>query len=208
MNLNDLDQIKNQLEKELDTERYQHTLGVSYTAASLAMRYDIDIYKAQLAGLLHDCAKCISDSEKILICDREKIWISDFERRNPFLIHAKLGAYLASSLYHVKDNDVLEAITYHTTGRPNMSILEKIIYIADYIEPRRNKSPDLKKIRKIAFIDIDECLCMILEDCLKFLKGNGAHKIDPMTQEAYEYYFNKLEEKSNESINRNDKNCL
>ncbi|RDU23041.1 bis(5'-nucleosyl)-tetraphosphatase (symmetrical) YqeK [Anaerosacchariphilus polymeriproducens] len=208
MNFNDLYQIENQLEKDLDTERYKHTLGVSYTAASLAMRYDFDIYKAQLAGLLHDCAKCISDSEKILICDREKIVISDFERENPFLIHAKLGAYLASTKYDVKDDEILEAITYHTTGRPNMSILEKIIYIADYIEPQRNKSPNLKKIRKMAFIDIDECLCMILEDCLKFLKGNGKHNIDPMTQKSYNYYLKKLKERTNESINRNGKNCL
>lgn len=195
MNLKKITQLKAKLKKELDSERYEHTLGVSYTAASLAMRYEANIYQAQLAGLLHDCGKCIPDHKKIEICDKDKVAITDFERENPFLIHAKLGAHLASKIYLIDDEEILNAITYHTTGRPEMSLLEKIVYIADYIEPLRNSALNLTKIRRAAFINIDRCLFMILEDSLNFLKSSDRHNIDPMTQQAYDYYFEKLKGK-------------
>lgn len=198
MNLMYLNEMEEQLKKELDNARYRHTIGVSYTAASLAMRYESNVQKAQIAGLLHDCAKCIPDSQKIQICESESIDITDFERENPFLIHSKLGAFLANTIYGVNDNEILNSITYHTTGRPDMSLLEKIIYIADYIEPLRDKAPNLMQVRKMAFIDIDRCLCMILEDCLIYLKRNGRNNIDPMTQNAYEYYIKVIEGDDNE----------
>lgn len=198
MNLKNIYDIEEKLKIELDTERYRHTLGVSFTAATLGMRYEVDIYKAQIAGLLHDCAKCIPDTQKILICDFEHIAITDFERANPFLTHAKLGAYLADTVYGVHDQEILDAITYHTTGKPKMSILDKIIYISDYIEPLRTKAPNLSAIRKMAFIDIDECLIMILKDCLTFLESTGKNNIDPMTKNAYVYYFERLRGDINE----------
>ena len=127
--------IRRKLMAELDKERYEHTLGVMYTAASMAMRYDADIDKALMAGLLHDCAKCISGENKIKLCDRYHLSVSEVEKSNPSLLHAKLGAFLAAKKYHVDDKEIVNAIASHTTGRPHMSLLEKIIYIADYIEP-------------------------------------------------------------------------
>ena len=144
-----------------------------YTAGCLAMAYGYDIQKAMLAGLLHDCAKCIPNDEKLRLCEENDILISSIERENPFLLHAKLGALLA--------------IKVHTTGEPDMNILDKIIYIADYIEPNRNKATNLEHVRELAFHDLDVCMAEILHDTLVYLKKRGGN-IDPTTQMTYEYY--------------------
>ena len=135
--------IRKKLKDELSKSRYEHTLGVEFTSAAMAMKFGADIEKAQLAGLLHDCAKCIDDEEKLDECKKYGVDISDVERRNPFLIHSKLGAVYAKEKYGVDDEEILSAITYHTTGRPDMSFIEKIVFIADYIEPGRNKAKNL-----------------------------------------------------------------
>jgi predicted HD superfamily hydrolase involved in NAD metabolism len=179
--------MKKKLRSELKPGRYEHTLGVEYTCACLAMRYGYDMEKADLAGLLHDCAKCLSDQEKLSMCKKKKIEISSAEKENPGLLHAKLGAVLAKEKYGVEDLDILSAITWHTTGRPEMSLLDKIVFIADYIEPNRNHAPNLEEIRKIAFEDLDECLVLILKQTLDYLKDSGA-KMDPMTLKTYEFY--------------------
>lgn len=183
----DLKKIRKSMEKTLDPKRYEHTLGVEYTAAALAMRYDVSIQNARLAGLLHDCAKCMSDKKRISICEKHNISINEVERRNPFLLHTKVGSYLAMKEYGVKNPDVINAILNHTTGRPGMSVLEKIIFIADYIEPGRKQAPHLAEIRKLAFQDLNQALFRILEDTLAYLK-EGSGEIDPMTERTYEYY--------------------
>ncbi|MDO5389597.1 MAG: bis(5'-nucleosyl)-tetraphosphatase (symmetrical) YqeK [Eubacteriales bacterium] len=183
----DLKKIENKLYKELDEDRYQHTLGVMYTSAALAMAHHTDIQKALLAGLLHDCAKCIPNKKKIKLCRKNNLSVSDFEEQNPFLLHAKLGAYLAKTEYGVDDVDVIRAITYHTTGRPDMSVLEKIVYIADYIEPMRCKAPRLEEIRAMAYKDLDECIYEILKDTLDYLEENPK-EIDQTTVKAFHYY--------------------
>ena len=180
--------------KKLTPERYEHTLGVMYTAASMAMRYDADIDKALMAGLLHDCAKCISGENKIKLCGRYHLSVSEVEKSNPSLLHAKLGAFLAAKKYHVDDKEIVNAIASHTTGRPHMSLLEKIIYIADYIEPGREELPNMAEVRKLAFHDIDACLYRILKDSLVYLDSRNI-PIDPMTEKSYQYYKEKLDQK-------------
>ena len=179
--------IRKKLEKTLDPKRYEHTLGVAYTAAALAMCSQADNEKAKIAGLLHDCAKCMSNEKKIAVCQKQGIEITEIEKKNPFLLHAKVGSYLARKQFHVKDEDILNAILNHTTGRPGMSRLEKIIYIADYIEPERKHAPNLTQVRKLAFKDIDAALLQILKDTLGYLH-NIESPVDPMTQETYNYY--------------------
>ncbi len=180
-------EIEKKLKKELDKERYEHTMGVMYTAAALAMAHNGDLEQALYAGLLHDCAKCIPNHEKLKICKKHKIAISPSEGRNPFLLHAKLGAYFAKKRYGVKDKDVLHAIQVHTTGEPGMNMLDKILYIADYIEPNRTKAPDLADVRKIAFEDLDKAMLKILSDTLDYLNERGG-ELDPMTMKAYKYF--------------------
>lgn len=189
----DMHKIRKQLVKALDSKRYEHTQGVAYTSAALAMRYGEDVCKAELAGLLHDCAKCLENEKKIHICKKNGINISDAEQRNPFLLHAKVGGHLAKTKYKIDDEDVINAILYHTTGRPGMSLLEKIVYIADYIEPGRENAPNLEEVRKLSFQDLDEALLRILEDILVHLK-DSKKEIDPMTQMTYEFYKRKQSE--------------
>lgn len=191
MKKTDISKLRKAMEKELDAKRFEHTLGVAYTAASLAMVYDVDLSKAIVAGLLHDCAKCLSDEKRISICEKKKIEITKVEYEKPSLLHAKVGMYLAKKDYDIDDEDILNAILYHTTGRPGMSILEKIIYIADYIEPGRKPLPKMAEIRKAAFQNIDEALVLSMEGTLSYLKETN-EIIDPVTQATYDYYKKEL----------------
>ena len=184
-----IDEIKQKVQTYLDQIRYEHTMGVMYTAAAMAMRYGADLEKATLAGLLHDCAKCIPSKEKLQLCEKHSIPVSEAESKNPGLLHAKLGAFLAKSKYDIEDQEILDSITYHTTGRPEMTLLDKIVYIADYIEPNRKEAPNLEKVRALAFTDIDACLYVILEDSLAYLHTKK-EVIDPMTEQTYLYYKN------------------
>lgn len=187
--------LQHTLKKELDEDRYQHTLGVMYTSASMAMRYGADVTQALLAGLLHDCAKCIPGDKKIHLCEKYSLPVSDVEYENPGLLHARLGAYLAEKKYHIHDQEIIYAISSHTTGRPGMSLLEKIVYIADYIEPGRRELPNMKEVRPLAFTDIDQCLYRILEDSLVYLNSRNI-SVDPMTQKTYDYYKNELKKEA------------
>ena len=189
----DLKKIRKSMEKELDAKRYEHTLGVAYTAAALAMCNDVDPVKAETAGLLHDCAKCFSDDKKISVCRKNNMEINSVESRNPYLLHAKAGYCIATNKFDIEDQDILNAILNHTTGRPGMSTLEKIIYIADYIEPSRKQAPNLSEVRKLAFQNLDQALLKILTDILSYLESGGG-EIDPLTKETYDYYADLLAE--------------
>ncbi len=191
--------VRKYLEKELDPKRYEHTLGVAYTAAALAMRYEEDLYKAEIAGMLHDCAKCMSNEKKLLLCRKNDVEITAIEEKNPFLLHAKAGSLVAGKKFHVQDADILNAVRSHTTGRPGMSVLEKIVFVADYIEPGRKNAPGLQEIRKLAFEDLDECLYRILEDTLSYLRSQNGD-IDPMTENTYQYYKEYMEKKRGGSM--------
>lgn len=193
----DLAKLRKEMEKILEPRRYEHTLSVAYTAANLAAVHGADIEKALVAGILHDCAKCMSHKKQITLCDKYHVQLSQIEKEeNSPLLHAKAGMVLAKEEYEVEDEDILNAICYHTTGRPQMSMLEKIIYIADYIEPGRRHMKRfgdgapmqrLTLIRRMSYSNLDETLCSILSDTLDYLQSKGG-KIDPMTQNTYEYY--------------------
>ncbi len=188
----DLRKVRKDMEKELDAKRFEHTLGVAYTAAALAMRYGADPAKAQIAGMLHDCAKCMSNKKKLQLCRKHNIEVTEVELKNPFLLHAKVGSFIAMKKYGVTDKDIINAILNHTTGRPGMSLLEKIIYVADYIEPGRKQAPNLPQIRVMAFQDLDKTLLLILKNTLLYL-GSLDGQTDPMTQKTYDFYKENIE---------------
>ena len=185
--------LRKKIEKVQDAKRFEHTLGVEYTAAALAMCYGASVEDARLAGLLHDCAKCLTDEKRLSICKKNDIPVTEIEMRNPFLLHAKVGAFLAKEKYGVGKQDILNAILYHTTGHENMILLEKIIFVADYIEPGRKQAPNLLEIRKLAFQNLDNAMLQILEDTLKYLQSGGG-ETDPMTEITWRYYKEKMEE--------------
>lgn len=184
--------LKKDLKKEMDDSRFEHTLGVMYTCGALAMRYGYDLDKAMLAGLMHDCAKCMPNAKKLKMAEKNHLEISDLERKNPFMLHAKLGALLAKKKYDIDDEEILSAIRWHTTGRPNMTLLDKIVYVADYIEPKRDKAPNLPVIRQMAFVDLDKALLKILDDTLGYL-GDSEENVDSMTRKTYEFYVREIE---------------
>lgn len=183
----DFKETETKLQNILPAKRYRHTLGVSYTSACLSMKYGYDMEKAQMAGLLHDCAKYMSDEKLLKKCRDYSIQITKTEEKSAYLLHAKLGAYYAKRKYHIEEPEILNAITYHTTGRPDMKLLEKIVFTADYIEPSRKIIPGLNKIRNMAFENLDIAVFLILEHTLSYLSEIG-QDIDETTIDAYEFY--------------------
>lgn len=179
--------IRHKLKKKLDPTRYEHTLGVSFTAAALAMRWGGDLRQAELAGLLHDCAKYCTEGELIAKCREHGVPLSEEELKSPAVIHGKYGRYLAETKFGISDEDILNAISYHTTGRPDMSLLEKIVFLADYIEPGRDRAPELPAVRRLAFEDLDACMRKVLSDTVRYLEKKGTH-IHKDTLEAERYY--------------------
>lgn len=176
------------LKEKISEKRLQHSLGVEYTASCMAMLYNVDLDKARIAGLLHDCAKGIPTKEKLAKARKLGLPINSYEEKNPDMLHAKLGAYYARHRYDVLDQDILDAICYHTTGRPAMSDLEKIIFVADYIEPNRKMIPELDEIRKEAFYDLDKSVIHILKNTIEYL-NDTVTDIDYMTVNTYNYYI-------------------
>lgn len=191
----DINKVKKQLQKDLDAKRYEHTIGVAYTAACLAMRYGISVNKAYIAGLLHDCAKCFDNDKKISLCKKYGVKLSDNEKNNTSLIHAKLGAEYAKVKYEIDDIEIADAISFHTTGKADMSMLEKIVFSADYIEPHRKQILGLDEIRTTIFMDIDEAVYLILLNTIKHLKKKDQF-IDDASVEAFEFYKKMHDEKA------------
>lgn len=179
------------LKQRLTEDRYKHTIGVMYTASSLCMRYGLDISKGMLAGALHDCGKLPTIKDYIAECEKYQIPITDDKRNAPHLLHADMGVYFAQNRYFIEDEDILHAILVHTTGCPNMSLLDKIIFIADYIEPGRDEFPNLNQIRRLAYEDIDRCIVWIAEQTLEHLKRKNYY-IGKATIETYNFYSKKV----------------
>ena len=121
------------------------------------------------------------------MCERHDILISKVEMENPGLLHAKAGMALAEEKYDIHDPEILHAIKVHTTGEPDMNMLDKIVYIADYMEPLRKEAPHLAEIRQIAFADLNQGVAEILYDTLHYLSGRKG-SVDPTTQLTYEFY--------------------
>lgn len=180
-------ELRELLQKKLKPARYEHSLSVSFTCVCLAMRYGYPLEQAELAGLMHDCAKSYRDDEIIALCETKGIAVTEAERKASAVLHAKYGAWEAREQYEIQDSEILNAIACHTTGKPEMTILDKILYIADYIEVRRDKAANLTELRKLAFEDLDEALYQILAGSLKYLEAKGCF-VDPMTRETFEYY--------------------
>lgn len=187
--------ILDDLKKILKVPRYEHTLGVADTAKKLAERFHVNPNKAYYAAILHDCAKNFSDTELLEICRKNKLPISKKEQNALYLLHAKVGAFMAKNKYGITDSEILEAITWHTTGKAEMSLLEKIIFCADYIEPGRTKQPNLEYLRELANKDLDLLVYNILKDTVEYLNSRDDDVIEEHTLEAYEFYKKLIEER-------------
>ncbi|MEH7109559.1 bis(5'-nucleosyl)-tetraphosphatase (symmetrical) YqeK [Bacillus sp. JJ1764] len=152
---------------QLTEHRYQHTLGVMETAISLANQYGADVKKAELAAIFHDYAKFRPKEEMREIIVSQG-YPQDLLEYNAELWHAPVGAYLTKIEAGLTDREILDAIRYHTSGRPGMTLLEKIVYLADYIEPGRH-FPGVDEVREMAQNNLDQALIKAVQNTIFFL---------------------------------------
>lgn len=168
----------------LKPKRMPHVLGTEHEAAVLARRYGADVTSARIAALLHDCTKKLSMEEQLALCEQYGIALDELERKNLKLLHAKTGAAIARDLFGVSD-EIYWAIYWHTTGKADMTKLEKVIYLADYIEPSRD-FPGVEKLRRAVHTDLEHGLLMALEDSIEEMRQRG-NPVHPNTVEARDY---------------------
>lgn len=167
------EEIKKTLKKTLSKRRYIHSLGVADEAKRLASIYGADTDKAYLAGLLHDCAKEINSAVQLSMCEDLGVELDEITRRNPGLIHGPLGAEIAKLDYGIDDERILGAIRWHTVGKAGMTLLEKIIYIADFTEPNRDFD-GVDELRRTVNSDLDEAILLSVAQHTEILAKRGA----------------------------------
>lgn len=170
------------VKKQLTKHRYEHTLGVMETALQLAETYGADKKKAELAAIFHDYAK-FRDKEEMKSIIKEQNLGDEWLKFNSELWHAPVGAYLAEKEAGITDQEILEAIRYHTSGRPDMTVLEKVIYLADYIEPGRH-FPGVEEVRELAKRDLDQALIQAIKNTIQFLLKRN-QRVFPLTLFTY-----------------------
>ena len=171
---------------KLSERRYRHTLGVLETALLLAARHGVNLRKTYLAALLHDYAKELTEEEKRTLCKKFAVPLDSVQERYISLIHGRLSAELARREFNIQDTEVLEAISYHTTGRAGMGILEQIIKIADNIEPNRPKYPGLETIKSLANTNLRQAAAASIKRDIQYTKEKG-RTVHPWGQLALEY---------------------
>ncbi|WP_297518117.1 bis(5'-nucleosyl)-tetraphosphatase (symmetrical) YqeK [uncultured Clostridium sp.] len=177
--------LKVYLKKNLSEKRYRHTLGVCETAMSLAKKYGVDVEKAKIAALGHDLAKELVVERQKEILRKHNFEIGEIEEASPQILHGFVGSILLKKLFKVEDKEILSAIDFHSTGKREMSVLEKIIYIADYIEPNRVYD-GVEELREITYKDLDSGVLKGLNNTIKIVVERD-RVIHPLTFEARNY---------------------
>ncbi len=166
-------------------KRVAHVLGCADTARKLALRWGLDPDAAEEAGLLHDSTKRWTEEEQLAYCDRMGIALTEGERANPQLLHARTGAVFARERFGCPE-EICDAIRWHTTGKPNMDLFEKVIYLADMIEPNRSYV-GTEELRKLADQDLDRCMCRALQRSIDILHERNM-QVYKDTLEACRWY--------------------
>lgn len=177
----ELQNIGRRLSEVLSEHRYKHSLYTAREAVLLANRYGVDAKKARLAALMHDCVK-FDDAKLIKYAFENGYELSDEEIENPFLIHSRLGAIAAKNDYGIDDPEIINAIERHTLGSENMTALDKIIYLADKIEPSRDHKK-IQEMRKLSYIDLDKAVIAVMENSINYAESCGK-KVHPLTKKA------------------------
>lgn len=175
------------VQDSLSKKRMMHVMGVVYTAAALANRHAADREMSMIAAVLHDFAKEYSAKQLLGLAEQYKLPIRPIEEQHPYLLHGAVAAAVSQEQFGIVNEDILNAMRYHTTGRPKMSLIEKIIFLADYIEPLRMHMKEPERIRQTAMEDLDMAVYLVTEETLSYLRDNG-RPIDEMTVLTNEYY--------------------
>jgi predicted HD superfamily hydrolase involved in NAD metabolism len=163
------DRVLTWLADNVPASRIQHILGVEQMSVELARHYHIDVEKAAWAGLMHDLAKYFKPSVLLQMARDEGIEVDPVCEANPHLLHADVSAIVARNRFDMQDEAVLEAIALHTLGRPGMSLLSCVVFIADSLEPGRGNTPELEALRQVSFSNLYKAVWLTGDYCLKFL---------------------------------------
>ncbi len=186
----DLDLIKISLKEILGEEKLEHSVNTSKVARKLAIKYDCDADKAEVAGLLHDCAKDLDYKTLEKMVFEYNIELDEIIRKIPKLLHPLVGAVIAKKEFNIQDPVILKAIKAHSTGAAQMSLLDKIIYLSDKIEPLRNMN-GVEEVRKMAEINLDKAVLMALDMGLLYLISKDL-LIHPISIEARNNILSKV----------------
>ncbi len=178
-----IEEYKGILEEKLTAKRYFHSLCVADEAQRLAERYGADSKKAYLAGLLHDITKNLPENQHLKIFDDFGIMLTDIEKNAFKLWHAMSGAAYLEKVLDINDSEILSAVRYHTTAKENMSLLEKVLYIADFTSKDRDYD-DVDVMRKLADESLESAMIYALKYTIKELCDKNA-AIHPDTVKAY-----------------------
>ncbi len=181
--------MRQKLQTMLLEKRYNHSLMVMETAVKMAALYGVDEKKAEIAGLLHDCAKNYTTPQMLELCDHYGLTLDEVTKKQHGLVHAFLGAEVAKRFFDVDDPEIYDAIYYHTIGKPAMAPLTKVIYVADAVEPLRNFD-GVERLRELAFTDLDRALVYQIDLTIKSVLKRGT-LLHPNTIDTRNYYLSR-----------------
>ena len=191
-----LEALQQRVTALLKPNRVAHVLGCRDAAVALAKRWGADVTDAARAGLLHDITKALNGDLQLTLCNAYGIILDAFSKENPKTLHALTGSLVAERIFGESES-VVNAIRHHTTGKANMSVLEKIVYVADYMEPNRD-FPGVDQLRRLAFEDLDAALRLGLTMTLALLNRQGS-TVSPASQEALDWLNEHSTRKESES---------
>lgn len=181
--ISDAEQWLAMLFRDLTVKRFAHTLAVADTARHLAQVHHLDVLKAEIAGLLHDCAKCLPLKDMQALAQDKQLTQDESLLESSALLHSVTGAYLAEHQYNVHDPEILSAIACHTTGKPGMTALDMTVYLADKIEPTRQSYPLLDMVRVMARLSLSRAITASMEGTASYVR-KGGKPLHPMTMET------------------------
>ena len=185
-------EIEKYLKSKLPPKRYIHVVSVRELALDLAEKHGADLRKVNLAVLLHDCAKWMRTSEQYEAAANHEIQLDEIERRNPSLLHALIGVEFAVSRFDVNNPEILNAIRIHTTGSGKMTLIDKILYVADFAEPKRNHA-EAHAVRALAYQDLNKAVFEVSRYKIEHLLAKGV-LIHPYTIDAYNSALQEISE--------------
>ena len=170
----DLNSITEYLGKTISSKRYTHSINVSKTAKKLAEFYGYDAFKAEIAGLVHDCARDLEKPLQLKCLKEEGIEADELTLNIEELLHGPAAVHICRKVFAIEDEEILSAVRYHTTGKENMSLLEKIIYLSDFIEPSRS-FPGVEELRGLAFKNLDKALLLAFNSSILYILSKNEY---------------------------------
>jgi len=194
----EFNKIKQDLSSMLSEKRYNHSIAVAIQAFKLAEIYNEDTAKAFIAGLVHDCCKEMTKEEQLKIINQFDIMLTDIEKSEPNIWHGYAASGYITEKWGINDKDICSAVKYHTCGKGNMTLLEKIIFVADLTSEDRNY-PDGEKIREISYISLDRAIYECYKYIIPFIVNRGG-SISQNTIDCYNDAVNNLRLKKDENI--------